>query len=206
VADDDGNERAGRRALFHSPLFFHRAVLLICAIAISVPVIYKSRPGRVNSSRAAFIAPSSVRGYVRISGDVRHAGMYPISANTMTIDVIKMAGPVSSSMKSLSGVDDLAHLESGMALHVTVSPQGAMLMTKNMMTANERLVMGVPLDINVMSESDFDRLPGIGPKMARRIVEYRQNNGGIMKVTDLLLIDGIGEKKYNQLLKFFNCL
>jgi competence protein ComEA len=119
--------------------------------------------------------------------------MYPISANTMTIDAIKMAEPVSGSIKSLSSVDARALLESGMALHVTVSPRGELLLKKNLMTTNERLVMGVHLDINVMSEKDFDCLPGIGPKMARRIVEYRQNNGGIMKVSDLLSIDGIGE-------------
>jgi competence protein ComEA len=54
-----------------------------------------------------------------------------------------------------------------------------------------------------LNEADFDRLPGVGPALAKRIVEYRQNNGGILRVEDLLAIEGIGEKKYQQLHGYF---
>jgi competence protein ComEA len=164
--------------------------------------VLKSRSGRENPARAAYSVPSS-RGYVRISGDVRHAGMYPLSANMMTIAAIKLAEPLPASLDGIMGDDSAAYLENGMALHVTVRPNGTLLLTKSRMPVSERLVMGVPLDINAMSEVDFDKVPGIGPKMAKRIAEYRQNNGGRMTVPDLLLIDGIGEKKYNRLLKYF---
>jgi competence protein ComEA len=71
------------------------------------------------------------------------------------------------------------------------------------MPVPERMVLGIPLDISVMSEADFDRLPGIGPALARRIVEYRQNNGGILRVEDLAAVQGIGEKKFNKLRAYF---
>jgi competence protein ComEA len=74
---------------------------------------------------------------------------------------------------------------------------------KSQIAVNERLVMGIPLDINTMSEADFDKVPGIGPMLARRIVIYRQNNGGSMAVADLLSVEGIGDKKYFRLLKYF---
>jgi competence protein ComEA len=63
--------------------------------------------------------------------------------------------------------------------------------------------MGIPLDITTISEADLDKVPGIGPALARRIVQYRQNNGGRMSVKDLLSVDGIGEKKSAALRKFF---
>ena len=201
--DGERSEFHSRLAFFHAPLFFHRVILLICAMAVSASVMYKSRPGRENFTPAAFSVPSSPHGYVRISGDVRHAGIYPLSVNMMTMAAIKMADPLSATMDGLAEADAAAYLDNGMALHVTVRPNGTMLLTKSQMAANERLVMGVPLDINAMNEADFDRVPGIGPVMARRIAEYRQNNGGTMTVTDLLSIEGIGEKKYNYLLKYF---
>lgn len=192
-----------RLAFFHSSRFLRRLLLLICAIALSTTVMYKSRPGREHSAPAAFSVSSSSHGYVRISGNVRHAGIYPITANLVTSSAIKMAAPLSAAMDRLSEADAAVPLVNGIALHVTVRPDGALLLTKSQMTANERLVMGIPLDINAMNEDDFDRMPGIGPIMAKRIVMYRQNNGGIMVVNDLLSIEGIGEKKYKQLVKYF---
>ena len=208
MADDES--AGGRTAahsqgnFFHAPFFYQRILILICALFISVPVMYKSRPDRENSTSAAFSVPPSSRGYVRISGDVRHAGMYPLSANRMTIDVIKMAEPLSSTLNGISDIEAVAYLVNGTALHVAVRPNGTLLLTKKQMTTSERLVMRVPLDINTMSKADFDRVPGIGPMMAKSIVEYRQKNGGKMMVIDLLSINGIGEKKYKHLLNYFN--
>jgi competence protein ComEA len=200
----DGESSETRSQCFcRSPYFYYRVLLLICAVAISFPLIYKSRPDREHSIRTAFSALSTSRGYVRISGDVKYPGVYPIGVNTMTIAAIKMAEPLSASMGPFSETDVAAHVGNGTVLHVSVRPDGILLLTRSQMTASERLVMGIPLDINAMSEADFDKLPGIGPVMGKRISEYRQKNGGTMKVTDLLSIEGIGEKKYNNLLRYF---
>ena len=103
----------------------------------------------------------------------------------------------------ISKNDATAYLENGMDLRVAIRPDGTIQLSKNKMTTGERLVLKVPLEINAMSESDFDRVPGIGPTIAKRIAEYRQSNGGRMEVSDLLSIEGIGEKKFNHLLKYF---
>lgn len=206
MADRSGDERSRFQALLaltRAPLFYHRAVLLVCACAITAPVIYTSRLGRDRSTKAAFSVLSSSHGFVRISGDVRHAGIYPIGVNTMTMSAIKMAGPLPNTTNGLSQGDTGDPLANGMALHITVRPNDTLSLTRSQMTANERLVLGVPLDINAMSAADFDKVPGIGPKMSQRIVGFRQKNGGTMAVSDLLSIEGIGEKKYKQLLKYF---
>lgn len=51
------------------------------------------------------------------------------------------------------------------------------------------------LNVNTASESDLIALPGIGDVLARRIVEYREENGAFSSVDDLRCVDGIGEKK-----------
>ncbi len=55
------------------------------------------------------------------------------------------------------------------------------------------------VNINTATVDQLNALPGIGPKMAQRIVDYRQKNGGFKKVEDLMNIQGIGEKNFLKL-------
>ena len=50
------------------------------------------------------------------------------------------------------------------------------------------------LELNGATEIELDALPGIGPALARRIVEQRSHLGGFKSVDDLLAVRGIGEK------------
>ena len=52
------------------------------------------------------------------------------------------------------------------------------------------------IDINQASLEDFTKLPGVGPELARRIVAYRSKHGRFHRVEDLLVIRGIGRKKW----------
>ena len=56
-----------------------------------------------------------------------------------------------------------------------------------------------PINVNTASASDFEGLPGIGPAMAARIVEYRQKNGPFKKLEDLMNVRGLGEKNFLKL-------
>jgi competence protein ComEA len=52
------------------------------------------------------------------------------------------------------------------------------------------------INLNTASAADLGSLPGIGAKMAERIVEYRQKNGPFKKIEDLMNVKGIGEKAF----------
>ena len=55
------------------------------------------------------------------------------------------------------------------------------------------------VNLNTATAADFEKLPGIGPAMAIRIVEYRQKNGNFKKVEELMNVQGIGEKTFLRL-------
>jgi competence protein ComEA len=55
------------------------------------------------------------------------------------------------------------------------------------------------VNLNTATVEQLDGLPGIGPSMAARIVEYRQKNGAFKKIEDLMNVRGIGEKNFLKL-------
>ena len=58
------------------------------------------------------------------------------------------------------------------------------------------------IDINKATVNDLQRLPGIGPSLAKQIVAYRDKNGPFRRVEDLMVIKGIGFKKWKEIRPF----
>lgn len=179
-----------------------RVVMVICAALLFVPAALKNRMSREVPAPAVFRVLSSGRVSAKVGGDVKYPGVYEVPANTLAVSVIKMAmplHPLKQPMKNPSA----RPLLNGSTVTLSIGPDGTFLLTPGKMTVPERLVLGIPLDISTMSEADFDRLPGIGPSLARRIVEHRQANGGILHVGDLQTVEGIGKNKYRIIQVYF---
>lgn len=177
-----------------------RVVMVMCATLLFVPVAMKNRASLDVPVRTVFRVLSSGRMMVKVSGDVAHPGVYEVPANSLTDSVIKMSLPLRPLKQPI--YDPPARpLLNGSAVTLAIKPDGSFLLTTGHMTVPERLALGIPLDISMMSEDDFNRLPGIGPVLARRIAEYRQKNGGILRVDDLKTIEGIGESKYRMIVE-----
>lgn len=56
-----------------------------------------------------------------------------------------------------------------------------------------------PLDLNRATALELEKLPGIGPTLAARIVSWRETHGPFKSVDDLLAIPGIGPKTVENL-------
>jgi len=55
------------------------------------------------------------------------------------------------------------------------------------------------VNINTAPASELETLPRIGPKVAQRIVDFRTKNGNFRKVEEIMKVQGIGEKVYDQI-------
>ncbi|MEO0076616.1 MAG: ComEA family DNA-binding protein [candidate division WOR-3 bacterium] len=55
------------------------------------------------------------------------------------------------------------------------------------------------ININTANKDDLIKLPGIGEKLAQRIIDYRNNYGYFKTTKDILKVNGIGPKRYQQI-------
>ena len=55
------------------------------------------------------------------------------------------------------------------------------------------------IDINTAGKQALTELPGVGPHLAQRIIDYRRESGGFSSSGDILKVKGIGPKKYESM-------
>lgn len=58
------------------------------------------------------------------------------------------------------------------------------------------------LDINTATQAELEQLPGIGPVLAQRILEYREANGVFTSISELGNVEGIGSGKLIEILEW----
>ncbi len=66
-------------------------------------------------------------------------------------------------------------------------------------SSGRRPVRSALVDLNSASRSELRSLPGIGPKLADRIIHYREQHGRFDSVSDLKRVSGIGDRKLDAL-------
>jgi competence protein ComEA len=69
-------------------------------------------------------------------------------------------------------------------------------------TRIEEQARPIALDLNKASQEELERLPGIGPEIASRIIEYRQTHGSFSDISGLRDIQGIGQKKLDSIKQY----
>jgi competence protein ComEA len=84
------------------------------------------------------------------------------------------------------------------ATAVRPSPVVSLSDQRSIAAAPKRSHRGL-LDLNRATEQDYDALPGIGPRLAERIMEYRQSVGVFHSLDDLRVVKGIGKKKFERI-------
>ncbi len=73
------------------------------------------------------------------------------------------------------------------------------LSSEKSLKTRDSSVVALSISINSADVAALKRLPGIGPVLADRIIRFRETNGQFLEEEDLLMVKGIGEKKFNRI-------
>jgi competence protein ComEA len=121
---------------------------------------------------------------VQISGAVATPGVYDIPSNGRLADVVAAAGGLTNDAE-VAKLNLAARLGDGE--HITIP-----VISGNSDLDTEEAAIGSGLiNVNTATVGELDVLPGVGPVIAGRIVDEREENGPFLTVDSLTRVDGI---------------
>jgi len=62
----------------------------------------------------------------------------------------------------------------------------------------------VVININTAGLEELESLEGIGPVLAQRIIDYREENGGFAAIEDITKVRGIGDAVYSDIWQYIS--
>jgi competence protein ComEA len=144
--------------------------------------------------------PSGGQGIaLEIDGEVGPRGVLQAESGMTVREALEKAGGVP---KKLSFPEEILSRKIEKSSRISIVPEGegkGRVVVEPMVPARLK-VLSVPIPLNAATAEELDTLPGIGPKTARAIVEFREQNGKFSTPDDLLQIPGIGPRKLAALL------
>ncbi len=137
---------------------------------------------------------------IHISGAVKNPGVYQLKSTERVIDAVKIAGGAIEEA-NLDAINLAALLRDGQKIIIPykISKNPDEENDDNIYINIEDMYSSSTTDkinINTANSNILQTLPGIGPVLSERIIEYRNQNGLFGIIDDIKDVSGIGEKKF----------
>jgi len=134
---------------------------------------------------------------VHVCGAVKNPGIYTLTKDARVADAVGLAGGLADEAIE-EAVNMAMKLTDSMQIYIPGTSHQSVAAIENMSVAARTSDTG-KVNINTATASQLRELPGIGPALAERIIDYRTSAGKFERVEDLMKVSGIGEKKYADL-------
>ena len=176
-----------------SPRALKVTITLLAVVAFGV-YVFSSGTGQDNTIKLEK-SPGSVEAssdvqvpkiYVHVAGSVKSPGIYQLDSGTRVYDAVLAAGGFTSKANQ-SSVNMARALTDGEQLVVSSQSGGSTF---------EVAPSSSLISLNQASSSQLEELPGVGPALAGRMIDWRTANGGFKTKEDLLNVAGIGDKLF----------
>jgi competence protein ComEA len=141
----------------------------------------QSFEGIVLEATSTPLETASVTVIVDVQGKVNNPGIVELPAGSRVIDAIEMAGGLLP--KVVPGINLARIVLDGEQIVIGSAPE----------------ISEGKINLNTASATDLETIPGVGPVLASRIIEYRQSHGSFRSFEDVDLVSGVGPSLLNTL-------
>lgn len=131
---------------------------------------------------------------VYVSGAVENPGVYEIAQDKRVNDAITLAGGFSTEADTNS-INLAAKISDGDKIFVPAKNE------TNSSVNQSKEESKVDIN-NALAEELDEKIPGIGPILAKRIIDYRAEHGRFTDISQLQEVEGIGPKKFEKIKKY----
>jgi competence protein ComEA len=146
--------------------------------------------------------PTTALVIVDVRGAVAKPGVYTLTAGSRVQDALAQAGDVLPNAETRA-LNLARRVNDGEQIYVptigeaTVPPPA--VSGKNVQSnAATKTPIG-KINLNTATLEELDALPGIGPSIAQRIIDFRTQNGAFEKIDDVKKVRGIGDALFSSI-------
>jgi competence protein ComEA len=138
---------------------------------------------------------------VEIAGDISNPGIHSFAREVTVEQALLRAGGTRS--RKIDNPQVLNNtLNTGSKITVIRTANNMLTIELARMEPEKCIVFSIPLNLNEVEEEHLTLIPGIGPRLAQRIIQYRSKKGGFRKIEELMEVRGIGKKKLQNLERY----
>ncbi len=178
------NQQSNHRPFKGIPLLL--VLLLVLPLAARMMPVAGPKPLRCESPV-----------FVELKGNVAWPGVFAI-CKPLDLSDWPATKRVSGAFMGRDPETGAVSLRSGATLDVKIEA-GKAILSLGEMSPFYKATLGIPILINTANADAFTAVPGIGLKLAHRIVWERDRRGGFRKIEELMTVSGIGPSLYGRI-------
>ncbi|MEI8283288.1 MAG: ComEA family DNA-binding protein [Armatimonadota bacterium] len=182
---------------------------------VNDPATKESNAPVTFKSSSDFNMPATPKKFkVDISGEIAKPGVYEVAEGQRVEDLIKLAGGfkkdadrvginLAQKLKDEQKIvifsiakPGTPHAARPFVNSIPSTPPDPSTFERSPVKVNRKQPPLAPVSLNNATENELQTVPGIGPSMAKRIIDFRTANGDFSRLEDLRKVKGMGEKLF----------